>query len=318
MVIHNLKILNEKELNNIEQFFKLRDKALHKLMKKYLSTKYKKIVSTEDYIVAVGDIPVALVAHLDTVFPSAPKNIFYDRVKNVLWSPEGLGADDRTGVYSIIQIIKSGLLPTIILTMDEEKGCLGAEQLVLDHPKPITNLKYIIELDRRGDKDCVFYNCYNPEFEKYIEDFGFITNYGTFSDISVICPKWKIAGVNLSVGYHNEHSYIELLNINQMFNTITKVQNMLQNVNKVQKFDFIHNNFYSNWHSLYEKCCCCGSFDADYPVKLKDNQTGYLCLNCIGKIQNLEWCSVCGEAYFETRENPKNILCQDCREKNNE
>ena len=62
-------------------------------------------------------------------------------------------------------------------------------------------LNYIIQLDRRSSNDCVFYDCDNKEFTKYVESFGFLEGIGSFSDISVICLSWGIAGVNLSVGY---------------------------------------------------------------------------------------------------------------------
>ena len=129
-----MKILKATEVKSIEQFFQLKQENLLKIMDKYLKTKYKKVYSTKEYIFAVGNIPVALVAHLDTVFPTPPTNIFYDRVKNVMWSPDGLGADDRAGIYSIVQLLKRGHRPSIILTTDEEKGALGASAIVRDFP----------------------------------------------------------------------------------------------------------------------------------------------------------------------------------------
>ena len=40
-------------------------------------------------------------------------------------------------------------------------------------PQAPIDLKYIIELDRRGSDDCVFYQCDNHEFDAYVEKFGF-------------------------------------------------------------------------------------------------------------------------------------------------
>ena len=84
---------------------------------------------------------------MDTVFFKPATIIYYDRQKNTMWSPMGLGADDRAGVFAIIQILQSGLRPHIIFTTDEEKGCLGAEALAKTEC-PFQELKYIIELDR--------------------------------------------------------------------------------------------------------------------------------------------------------------------------
>lgn len=60
-----------------------------------------------------------------------------------MWSPQGLGADDRAGIFAIIQIIKSGLRPHIILTTDEEVGGVGAD-LLSKNGNPFADLRYII------------------------------------------------------------------------------------------------------------------------------------------------------------------------------
>ena len=124
-----MRLLDKREYGELEAILKLDEKNLLKVMKILLEEQYSNIISTKDYIVAVGNTPVALVAHLDTVFKLPPQNIFYDREKNVMWSPEGLGADDRAGVFAIVEIIRNyeDLNPTIILTTGEEKGCIGAE-----------------------------------------------------------------------------------------------------------------------------------------------------------------------------------------------
>ena len=100
---------------------------------------------------------------MDTVFKHPAREVFYDRQQNVIWSPDGLGADDRAGVFAIIQIIKKGLRPHIIFTTDEESGAWGATALSKEQC-PFEDLRYVIELDRRGSNDCVFYDCENLEF----------------------------------------------------------------------------------------------------------------------------------------------------------
>jgi hypothetical protein len=164
--------------------------SLHKTLKTCLDKYYKEVVCTDDYVMAYGTIPIALVAHMDTVFKQPPQDIYYDREQNVIWSPEGGCGDDRTGVFAILKILQSGLRPTIIFTTDEESGGLGAVQLVTDFPEAPVDIKYIIQLDRRGSNDCVFYDCENEEFEQYVETFGFITGFGSFSDIAQT-GKWQ-------------------------------------------------------------------------------------------------------------------------------
>jgi hypothetical protein len=206
-------------------------------MTKYLKKHYKNVIVTRKYLVAVGDIPIALVSHMDTVFKVPVRNLYYDKQKNVLWSPQGLGADDRAGVFSIIKIIQSGLRPSIILTTDEEVGGIGAHSLSR-RKCPIPGLKYMIELDRRGTDDCVFYDCYNPEFTEYVETFGFKEQWGSFSDISFLMSAWSICGVNLSIGYRDEHSVSETLHVDDMFSTIEKVKVMLTQ-EEIPQFEYL-------------------------------------------------------------------------------
>ena len=348
-----MKVLNQQELKSMEQFFQLTQPQLLKAMKHYLNMKYDKVIATKDYLVAVGDIPVGLVAHLDTVFKNPPKDIFYDRVKNVMWSPSGLGADDRAGVYAIVQLVKVGLRPTVIFTTDEELGCLGADALIAQIQKAPAELKYIIQLDRRGADDCVFYDCNNPEFDEYVESFGFVTNFGSFSDISSICPIWGIAGVNLSIGYYNEHSTSETLCVGQMFNTIDKVKQMLEDADNASFFKYIASTHASKWFNKYarggwpgeedywgwdpsygiskedwmafmepqSKCNQCGKWDYDYnqfPTKTEDGKTVFFCSDCISNHKHVHWCRTCGEPFLDkTLQKGKLYECKDCRGKVN-
>ena len=184
------------------------------------------------FIAAKGTIPIVLLAHLDTVFRDETRHdmlIFHDKENGVYWSPDGLGADDRAGVIMILSILKkTKLRPNILFTTDEETNATGAIS-VCDLQKTLFGeVKYIIELDRQGFRESVYYGCNNKEFEEYVNDFGFETAQGTFTDISIICPNWDVAGVNLSVGYLYEHSYIEHFYGSFWYDTYKKVIKMLE------------------------------------------------------------------------------------------
>lgn len=313
-----MRILSDGNLKLFEQIVKMNEASLLKTMNTYLKRFYNKVTYTKDYVYAIGDIPITLVAHVDTVFKERPEDVFYDRVKNVLWSPQGLGADDRAGVFAIINIVKSGLRPHIIFTTGEEMGGLGAQVLTYREPKPFAEMKYIIQLDRRGKDDCIFYECDNVKFIEYIKSFGFHEEYGSFSDISELCPTWRIAGVNLSIGYKNEHSFIEILYIDYFLSTVEKVKKMLKDVNNINSFEYIP-ALYSlsslNPTSLY-KCKNCGKIFTEYElflVKGIDSKNVYYCPDCI--YGNVNWCDSCGKAYeIDFREDTTIKKCKDCRD----
>lgn len=311
-----MRVLKGKEFRSFEQLVSLTQEELHACMATYLKSKYNNVIVDKQFICAEGDIPVALVAHMDTVFSYPAYDVYYDPRKNVLWSPDGLGADDRAGIFAILQIIKSGLRPHIIFTTDEEKGCIGADAMV-KYECPFKELKYVIQLDRRGANDCVFYDCYNPDFIEFIEGFGFVEAYGTFSDISSICPAWKVCGVNLSVGYENEHSMQETLNIGHLYATIEKVKQILS---LEEQPSFVYRKVKRNHFAyLYQPragqvhCPRCGGTFEEYdtfPVKGLNGKTLHYCIDCID--DSIGWCDICGEAYEIDMESPSLGCCHDC------
>lgn len=346
------RTFTERERSTFEQICKLKQTGVLTMMRQFLVRKYgrENVTINPSFVLAEGTIPVALVAHADTVFQSPPKLFFYDQEANVMWSPEGLGADDRAGIYSIIRIVASGLRPHVIITTDEERGCLGSNKLVTkykDHP--FKELKFLIQLDRRDTKDSVYYDCANIEFENFINQFGFKTAYGSFSDISVLAPMWGVAAVNFSVGYRDEHSYQERLHVGEMFDTIDKVSNILTYVrdNECPDYEYVEDmymgrygypyedSWWDDGYSLHkgksyegkEMCCFCGS-----PYKKEDmlhlyydeKTPFYLCNTCYStNYEDIEWCSKCHTGWFLTKAERENIeatgnrmnwLCRNCRE----
>lgn len=300
-------VLNDNDYKLFSTLVSLNQKALKVLMTKYLRSKYENVIIHKKYLVAIGDIPIALVAHMDTVFKYPVIDLYYDRQKNVLWSPDGLGADDRSGVFAIIKIIQSGLRPSIILTTDEELGGIGASALVENYLNcPIPDLKYMIELDRQGHNDCVFYDCYNLQFVDYIKEFGFEEQYGSFSDISFLMEDWNICAVNLSVGYENEHSYCEILHVNSLFSTIEKVKKMLQEKD-IPDFEYV------SYRALFpiRYCDNCKKVFYEYELIPVNNKVKYYCPDCVK--DKVNWCEKCGEA-FETTTDPAKKLCIKCVE----
>lgn len=238
--------MTDKKVQLMEYLMKCDKKEKKKVIDNYLVKIYSRdrCLITQDYTMAFGDIPIGIVAHTDTVFEETKKfkryiNLYYDKEKQVMFCPDSPGFDDTAGLFSILEILQRGLRPTVILCQDEELGDLGALQLVKILSKCPIELKYIIELDRAGYNDCVFYECQNKQFINYIKSCGFEYDVGSFSDISVIGPAWNIACVNLSIGYENEHSYGEIFHVDWMFKTIEKVITMLKKSENIPNFKYV-------------------------------------------------------------------------------
>ena len=203
-------------------------------------------VNKKGFLYAEGQIPVLLVAHLDTVHRQKAEIICFSENNRFVMSPQGIGGDDRCGVYMIMEILK--VLPChILFCEDEEVGGRGAKAFAKSNIFPAVN--YIIELDRRGSNDAVFYHCHNPEFTEFVLGFGFTEKGGTFSDISVIAPHLKTAAVNISAGYfneHREHEYIDMLAVEY---NIERIIDMLKT--ETEHFDYITGSDYEKQISMF-------------------------------------------------------------------
>ena len=106
----------------------------------------------------------------------------------------------------------------------------------------------IVEIDRKGCDEAVYYQCGNTEFEKYITSNGFNTKTGSFSDIS-IAPVLKIAAVNISAGYYDAHTQGEYINRKHLETTIKKVIKIVRHTTSSDspKYEYIQkpNSYYN-------------------------------------------------------------------------
>lgn len=206
-----------------------------------------KPVYRRGFLFAKGELPILLVAHLDTVHFQEPKEFIYH--KGEVHSPTGIGGDDRCGLYIILNIVKE-LKCSVVLLEEEESGCIGARAFTKskEMQEILGEINYIVEFDRRGKTDAVFYECDNQEFEDFITENGkgyFQTDFGSCSDISVIAPAMGVAAVNLSSGYYSEHTAHEKVNLLHMEQTIVEAKKIIQKPCE-EYFEYIEKK-YGSW-----------------------------------------------------------------------
>lgn len=210
---------------DFETVLRLKQNKLKKALETGLSKAGYTPVSKKGYLYAAGTVPVLLVAHLDTVHLEPVRDICYTYDGNIVMSPQGIGGDDRCGIWMILQIIRR-VNCSVLFCEDEEIGCVGARKFTQSGQMP--NVNYIVEMDRRGADDAVFYHCDNPEFKAFVLNFGFREAQGSCSDISYLAPHLDVAAVNISSGYYNEHRLHEYIDIRAMEENIERVCNMVQ------------------------------------------------------------------------------------------
>lgn len=228
------------------------------LPNKLIKSGYTDVVKGKGYIYAKGTVPVLLTAHMDTVHDELVKE-FYEHEENgrhILTSPQGIGGDDRCGIYMILEIIKTHKC-SVLFCEDEEIGCIGSKEFCKsDLIYELSSLNYLIELDRANSDDAVFYECDNEDFTKFITDnTGYVESYGSYSDISYLAPMAGVAAVNLSCGYYNAHTKREEVVIEEMLNTIKVVKKLLnvesEQFEYIEAYNYYKSGYYS--HGYYDK-----------------------------------------------------------------
>ena len=190
----------------------------------------ERIRSRDGFLYSPGSHPVLLIAHLDTVHKQRPTMFFIDKSRTPdgdLWCAEGIGGDDRYGVFIIMELLRE-LDCHVLFTEDEEIGGRGAVKFCESGLHP--DVQFMVEFDRQGKDNAVFYGCDNPDFTAFVEQYGFKQNEGTFSDISIIAPALGIAAVNLSSGYYCAHSRQEYIRVADVKSIIDRASRLISNV----------------------------------------------------------------------------------------
>lgn len=165
----------------------------------------------------------------------------------ILLSPECkssiqcLGADDRVGVKTILDILETGLRPHILFTTDEEVGCVGSRKAVEENAlEGLKMASMLIQIDRgvheRSWHEMVTYD-FDPESHKEIFDElrkTYTMATGSYTDVAVLGPYLDKPIVNVSASYMHEHTTDEFINLDAYkYNT----QGLIKFIEWAQKQD---------------------------------------------------------------------------------
>lgn len=239
---------NKETYNFIDVLTKTQSQMLEWLPEVLLDYGYS--VTVTDYMImgiSPLDNQVGLVAHLDTI--NTKQKSYYGRYSSfykeyteeektpevqdilvtdhyILLSPEHkdsidcLGADDRCGVKSILDVLESGLRPHILFTTDEEVGCVGSRKAVEENAlEELKKASMLIQIDRGVHEgswhEMVTYNfdpSSNPKIFKELEK-TYTMAHGSFTDVAVLGEHLNKPIVNVSASYMNEHHTDEFINL---------------------------------------------------------------------------------------------------------
>ena len=248
--LNTMKLLNRRnKMKTFKELLTLTQNELGDKLYDWLVNDYDYDVIDYGYVIqGISENPNApvLVAHLDTInthrnanettysarlsteepqgAPKLDDIIFYNDI--IMLHPMAnpklacLGADDRCGVKTILDILDMGFRPHILFTTDEEVGCQGSKKAVEEKLlEEFSEASMLIQVDRGVHEgywnEMVFYNYDHESIPKIYEELSkyYKLATGSYTDVATLGPYLNKPIVNLSASYMNEHKRTEFISM---------------------------------------------------------------------------------------------------------
>lgn len=175
-----------------------------------------------------ADIYPAMCAHMDEVHYYKRRKIIFDGDlvygKSMRGERIGIGADDKNGIYAILETLRERPVMKALFTVGEEYGGVGAREADLGF---LSDCSIVMECDRKDSSDLItsIYEidiCDNETRGKLIGlGYGFKEEIGLFTDVYVLKRRGlKVPCVNMSAGYYYPHTNIECTVLSELDNTV--------------------------------------------------------------------------------------------------
>ena len=180
-------------------------------------------------------------AHLDEVHQPDVRNLQEGNGFIFATDENGIGADDKNGVWIIIQLLQQIDAMKAVLFVREEKATFegyrhGSDDIDLAF---FDDVKYVLQCDRKGASDLVTY-CTKKEIRLCDDDFipewirqkyGFVPVEGGITDVVHLKQRGlQIPCCNISCGYYNAHKPEEFTKVSDLQNSLEFVKTIVQTI----------------------------------------------------------------------------------------
>lgn len=175
--------------------------------------------------------------HIDTVHSHTEsltnQKIFYDENMDHIFLDKEvkstcLGADDGAGVYVLLRMISAGVPGFYVFHRGEERGGIGSNATLKEHEALMKRFTQCVAFDRprddeiithQGGQECaslIYAEALAKALNALDKDFKFApSNRGVFTDSKVYRHVIQEC-VNIGVGYYNQHSPEEYLDVGHL------------------------------------------------------------------------------------------------------
>lgn len=192
----------------------------------------------------IADTYPCVAAHLDEIHNPCEREIVIEGDKiftvNRLWNRVGCGADDKNGLWVIINLLHSEPILKVALFVQEERtgdipGCRGARACDLSF---FSDVKFVLECDRKGCSDVVYIGkgetllCERDFIPQNLLDYyGYEMVRGGKTDIVELKMRGlEIPMCNIGCGYYDAHKNSEYIMFSELQNCLSFVRDIIQSI----------------------------------------------------------------------------------------
>jgi len=180
-----------------------------------------------NFAVSVGTSDTLFTCHTDTVHRVGGVNLFTEKDGFLLAKGAPLGADDGAGIAILFHMMKHKVAGTYLFCRAEEVGGQGSQYIADTNSLWLKQFKRAIAFDRKGTSDVITHQgsrCASDSFGMALSlalseahdgllyapsAYGVFTDTANFTHLIPECT-------NVSVGYYNEHSNKEKLDLHHL------------------------------------------------------------------------------------------------------
>ena len=158
---------------------------------------------------------------------------------NRLWNRVGCGADDKNGLWVIINLLHTEPVLKVAMFVQEERdgdlaGCRGARACDLSF---FNDVRYVLECDRKGCSDVVQIGkgetilC-EPDFipMEILQKYGYEMVHGGKTDVVELKMRGlEVPVCNIGCGYYYAHKNSEYTLFSELKNCLAFVKEILRN-----------------------------------------------------------------------------------------
>ena len=209
-----------------------------------------------------------LAAHMDQVQRIHSKDFEAIETKDYIFGfsrknkrQEGLGADDKVGVWVNLRCLKKFDHFKAVFFVSEETGCQGSGKCDMSF---FDDCRFVIQCDRRNGNDLItsiggWTNLCSPEFVKAIQPelFGYKEECGLITDVGELKERGlKVSAINLSCGYYEPHTDKEFIIKEEVLNCLKFVEHIITtctNVYPHEDDDYYFGRDMYGWDEEYDE-----------------------------------------------------------------